>query len=144
MPMNGFNIGRDVTLDIVGQDGKIVALNLITTFDAKQMTDKVTIRGLDGHTRFLEIPDGWDGTIGITRGDRVLDDFIASLEENYYAGKDVIGSAITETIREVGGGISQWRYEGIMFKLDDAGAWKGNGDVQQKLSWVASRKRRIV
>ncbi len=144
MPMNGFSIGRDVSLDIAGQDGRIVSFNLITTFDAKQLTGKVTIYGLDGIIRFLEIPEGWDGTIGITRGDRALDDFIASLEEKYFAGENVVGQQITETINEPNGGISQWRYEGVMFKLDDSGSWKGNGDVQQKLSWCASRKRRVV
>lgn len=144
MPMNNFSIGRDVTLDIAGQDGKIVSFNLITQFDAKQLTGKVTIHGMDGSVRFLEIPEGWDGTISVTRGDRSLDDFIATLEENYYAGKNVLGSSITETINEPNGGISQWRYEGVMFKLDDAGSWKGNGDVAQKLSWCAGRKRRVV
>lgn len=144
MPMNNFSIGRDVSLDIVGQNGQIVSFNLITTFDAKQVTEKVTIRGLDGTVRYLEIPEGWDGTIGITRGDRALDNFIASLEALYYAGGNVLGQAITETIEEPDGSLSQWRYEGVMFKLDDAGSWKGNGDVAQKLSWCASRKRQVV
>src|ERR1035437_5523188 len=143
MPMNGFSVGRDVTLDIVGPHGTIVSLNLITDFDAKQSTEKQTIKGLDGLTRYLEIPEGWDGTITITRADRALDDFIASLEETYFAGQNVPSSFITETIQEPNGGISQWRYEGVMFKLDDAGSWK-TSDVTQKMSWVAGRKRRVV
>jgi len=62
------------------------------------VTDKVTVRGMDGTTRYLELPEGWDGTISITRADRALDDFIESMEVAYFAGKDVMGSAITETI----------------------------------------------
>src|ERR1035437_4676709 len=140
--MNGYNTGRDVTLDLVGQNGQIVSFNLITSFDAKQVTDKITIRGMDGTTRYLELPEGWDGSISITRADRALDDFTESLESAYFAGNDVMGSAITETIQEPSGGLSQWRYENVMFKFDDAGSWKGNADVQMKLSWCASRRRK--
>jgi len=31
-----------------------------------------------------------------------------------------------------------------MFKLDDAGSWKGNADVKMKLSWVCSRRRKVI
>lgn len=144
MPMNGFNVGRDVSLDVIGRNGQIASFNLITAFDAKQLTDKVSIRGIDGVVRFLELPGGWDGSFAIARADRVLDDFIADLEDAYYSGANVKASFITETITEPNGSISQWRYEGVMFKLDDAGSWKGNADVQMKLSWVASRKRKLI
>lgn len=144
MPMNGFNIGRDISLDVAGQDGQIVSFNLVTGFEKKQVTEKVAINGLDGVTRYLEIPEGWEGTIDVTRADRRLDDFVASLEDKYFAGQNVLGQSITETIQEPDGSISQWRYEGVMFRLSDAGKWKGKGDVQMRLDWCASRRRKVV
>ena len=92
MPMNGFNVGRDISLNIIGYDGAIHSFGLSTHFDARMMTNKVTIKGLDGVMRFLEIPDGWDGTFTYTKQDDLLDAYFAGLEANYYAGQNVVAS----------------------------------------------------
>lgn len=144
MPMNNFSLGRDVSLDIAASNGQIVSFNLVTSFDKKQMTNKIKIKGIDGVTRYLEVPDGWEGSIDVTRGDRRLDDYVDQLEADYYAGKNVQAQSITETISEPDGTISQWRYEGVMFRLDDGGKFEGDKEVKQKLSWCASRRRKVI
>lgn len=144
MPMNNFSLGRDVSLDIAASNGQIVSFNLVTSFDKKQMTNKIKIKGIDGVTRYLEVPDGWEGSIDVTRGDRRLDDYVDQLEADYYAGKNVQAQSITETISEPDGAISQWRYEGVMFRLDDGGKFEGDKEVKQKLSWCASRRRKVI
>jgi hypothetical protein len=142
--MNGFSVGRDVSIDIFGNLGNIERFNLITMFEAKQNTTRITIKGMDGVNRYLELPEGWEGSFAITRGNRAVDDYFAQIENTYYDGGDITAAAITETISEPGGGISQWRYEGVMMKLDDAGSFQGDAEVKQKISFCASRKRKVV
>lgn len=144
MPMNGFTVGRDVSIDIVGNLGTVERFNLITAFHTKQNTTKITIKGLDGKNRYLELPEGWDGGFDVTRGDSRLDDYFARLEDEYYDGSDIKAATITETIQEPSGGISQFRFEGVMLKLDDAGTFQGDAEVKQKITFCATRRRKVV
>ena len=141
MPMNDFTVGKDIAVDIFDPNaGRVQRLTLRTMFDAKQVTQKVTIKGGDGITRYLELPEGWEGSFEFTRQNSNLDDYILSLEQAYYDGRNVQASQITETITEPNGAITQYRFTGVMFKLSDAGSWKGDGEVKQKLDWCASRR----
>jgi hypothetical protein len=143
MPVNNFNVGRDMTLQIVGYDGTIQNFTLLTNFDAKQETHQIKVMGMDGTVRFLELPAGWSGTFGVDRQDRALDDYFSGLESTYYSGLNVQAATITETIVEVSGATSQYRFTGSVFKLDDAGAWQGDKQVAMKVSWSASRRLRV-
>lgn len=143
MPVNNFNVGRDLTLQIVGYDGSITNFNLLTTFDAKQDTHQIKVMGMDGTVRFLELPAGWTGTFGTDRQDDVLDNYFTNLESAYYSGLNVQAATITETISEVDGSTSQFRFTGVVFKLDDAGAWSGDKQVAMKVSWSASRRLKV-
>lgn len=142
MPMNNFSIGRDVVLDIVGQAG-LVRFSLITMFDAKPLYQDIRIKGLDGIVRPGYLPEGWEGSFDLERADSALDDYFASLESQYYAGLNIQPNSIMETITEVGGQISQYRFSGVALKLEDAGSWKGDGTVKQKLGFFASRRIKV-
>lgn len=144
MPMNGFNVGRDISVQIVGYDGTIKSFALLTGFDSKQNTNKVSIKAMDGIVRFLEIPDGWDGTFEYERQDDTIDSYFANLEAGYYGGQNIQSATITETITQPDGSNVQYRFTGVMFKLDDAGSWKGDQSVKLKLSWCASRRLKVA
>lgn len=142
MPVNGFNVGRDVSVDINTSTGPL-NFGLITKFTAKQdITDK-KVKGLDGITRHARFPDGWSGTFDVERQGPELDNFFAQAEDNYYAGVDEQGGTITETITEVSGAVSQFRFLGVLLKYDDAGDWSGDDTVKQKVSFVASRRVKV-
>lgn len=143
MPVNNFNVGRDLSLQIVGYDGIIHNFPLVTGFDAKQETHSIKIMGMDGTVRFLELPAGWTGSFGTDRQDSSLDDYFANLEAGYYQGLNVQAATITETISEVDGSVKQYRFTGVVFKLDDAGSWAGDKQVSLKVGWSASRRIRI-
>ena len=137
MPINGYNTGRDVALDINMPNGPVRLAN-ITDFTSKEMTKSEESHGIDGVSRYQEIPKGWEGTIDIDRANSNADTAIAYLEGLYFAGLNVPASTIVETIQEPTGGITQWRYWGVQFKMDDHGSWKGDGKVTQKLGWKSS------
>jgi hypothetical protein len=142
MPLNGYSVGRDHSLCIVGPNGPI-AFNQITSFQSKPDTTDKKIKGLDGITRHLRFPDGWSGSFDIERQDSTLDDYWAQVEANYYAGVNERPISITETIQEVSGAITQYRYLDVLLTPDDTGSWKGDDSVKQKLKFVASRRIKV-
>lgn len=144
MPMNGYSVGRDVSIDIFGQVNGVVTPKEVTMFEKKQRTNRVEIKRIDGIVDFLELPQGWEGSIEVERADNTLDDYFATLEANYYSGKNIVTATISETIQEPNGSISQYRYERVMFKYSDAGQAKNDASIKLKLDWVASKRRKVV
>lgn len=143
MPVNGFSVGRDVSLNINTPVG-IQRFSLISGFDAKPEVSTQKVKGLDGLVRNVIFHDGWTGSLDIERQDSTLDDYWAQIEADYFAGFNSGAATITETITEVDGSVSQFRFEGVVLKLDDAGNWKGDSTVKQKLSFMASRRIKVA
>lgn len=143
MPVNNFNVGRDFTIQITNYDGINKNFTLMTAFSKKQETHSIKIMGMDGTVRFLELPAGWNGSFSVDRQNRDLDDYFAKLETDYYSGLNVQAITITETIQEVDGSTSQYRYTGVVFKLDDAGNVSGDKQVAMKVAWSASRRLQV-
>jgi len=142
MALDQFTTGRAVTLTIVTASGPLT-LALVTGFQSKQDSVEQKIKGLDGVTRHVRFFDGWSGTFNVERQDSTVDDYFSQLEQNYYSGVLETPASITETIAEVDGSISQYRYQGVLLKLDDAGEYRGDQSVKQALSFVASRRVQI-
>lgn len=143
MPVNGFTIGRDVSLVINSPEG-IQRFSLITGFSSKPMTTDAKVKGLDGVTRHVIFYDGWQGNFDLERQDDTLEAYWAKLEDDFYSGLAQVAATITETIAEVDGSVVQYRYDGVIFKLDDAGDKKGDKTVGQKLSFVCSRRIKVA
>lgn len=143
MSVNGFTVGRDLSLDIIGANGPL-RFNLITDFKAKPDITDQKVKGLDGITRHVRFPDGWSGSFTVERQDSTIDDYFAQVEANYYAGLNETTLTLTETITEASGAVSQFRYTGVLLKLDDAGEYKGDSTVKQMVSFVAARRIKVA
>ena len=145
MPVNSFSVGRDFKVDIFDNNSRsILQFSNLTSFDVKQESKSEKSVGLDGINRHMELYEGWSGSFSIDREDNTIDDFFAMLENMYYTGQNIQPAVITETITEPTGNISQYRYEGVVFKYSDAGKRDGNAKVSQKIDFKASRRRKIV
>jgi hypothetical protein len=142
MPLNGFTVGRDLSVNIQTPNGAL-PLTGLTKFTAKPDTTDVKVKLVNGRTQHLIFPDGWSGSFEVERVDSTLDDFFANQEANYYAGFDLNSSTITETITETSGVVSQYQFVGVIFKLDDAGDFAGDATVKQKLSFVAEQRIKL-
>jgi hypothetical protein len=143
MPLNNYTIGRDISLNIIGPNGPL-AFSQIIGFQSKPDTTDQKIKGLDGVTRHLRFPDGWSGTFELERQNSTLDDYWVQLEDNYYAGLNETPISVTETIREVNGSISQYRYVDVLLTIDDAGSYKGDKSVNQKIKFVSARRLKVA
>lgn len=145
MPINGFSVGKDVTLDIISPlTGGLVQLSNITSFESRQVTAKIESHGIDGINRPLDIPKGWEGSFMLDRATQGFDLFVTLIEETYYAGIRLTPSTITETITEADGLISQFMYDQVSINFPELGKWTGDNKVEQQLAFRASRRRALV
>lgn len=142
MSLTTFSIGRDTQLVLMGPGGR-VDLNHVTGFESRQLTTPIRVSRLDGLQLGTELPKGWEGSFEVERADSTLDDFISGLEQDYYNGSGVGLGTIYQYVTETDGSVSTYQFDGVVFKLVNAGVWKGDASVKQKLEFFAAKKRRI-
>jgi hypothetical protein len=142
MALTTFSIGRDTQLVIMGPAGR-VDISHVIAFESRQITTPVRVSRIDGTQLGTELPKGWEGTFEVERGNSVLDDFIAVLEQNYYSGLPVQTGTMYQYITESDGSVSTYQFVGVVFKLASAGMWKGDTSVKQKLEFFATQRQRI-
>ena len=142
MGLTAFSIGRDTQLVVMGPRGR-VDISHVTGFESRQITAPVRVSRLDGTQLGAELPKGWEGSFEAERGSSVLDDFISGLEQEFYNGAGTTPGSMYQYITETDGSVSTYQFDGVVFKLANAGAWKGDASVKQKLEFFATRKRRI-
>ncbi len=142
MALTTFSIGRDTQLVIMGPNGR-VDLSHVTGFESRQLTSPVRVSRLDGTQLAAELPKGWEGSFDVERGSSALDDFISGIEQDYYNGVASSAGSMYQYVNETDGSVSTYQFDGVVFRLVSAGAWKGDASVKQKLEFYATRKRRI-
>src|SRR5271154_209440 len=141
MPVNNFTVGKDVSLVIQLATGPLTLT--LTDFGAKVKTTTLESKPLNGIKQHAYIPDGWDISFKVDRMDTSADDFWANFEAQYYAGVNQLSGIIYETISEADGSVSQWRFPGVVVKLDNAGDYSGDKKVEQSFSGMASMRIRV-
>jgi hypothetical protein len=142
MPLQ-YNLGRDTTLTINTSAGPLRP-TILTNFSSKQETSDLKSMPLNGEPIHNTIPQGWSGSFEFDRASSAVDDYFTRQEDGYYAGLAPDQVTITETIKEVAGGVSQYQYTGVSMKLDDTGSRKSDDRQVQKVSFRASRRRKVL
>jgi hypothetical protein len=142
MPTNAFSLGRDTQLVVIAPSGR-VDLTHVTGFDSRQMTQPIRVDRLDGTQMAAELPKGWEGSFDLERGSSVVDDFIASTEQAFYTNGQLPTNTLYQYVTEADGSTSTYQYDGAVFKLAAAGAWRGDAAVKQKLEFFAARRIRV-
>jgi len=142
MPTNAFSLGRDTQLVVIAPSGR-VDLTYVTGFESRQMTQPIRIDRLDGTQMAAELPKGWEGSFDLERGSSTVDDFIAATEQSFYTNGQLPTSTLYQYVTEADGSTSTYQYDGAVFKLAAAGAWRGDASVKQKLEFFAARRVRV-
>ncbi|TDR80003.1 hypothetical protein [Paludibacterium purpuratum] len=137
--LGGFNTGKDVSLDINTPNGPM-RISKIMSFDSKPKTTSTEITPLNGQTDELLVPKGWSGTFEVERTDATLDKWWAQFESDYYNGVAQPPATITETIQEVDGSTSTFRYTNVILKLEGAGKKEGDKTIRQSVTFTARRR----
>ena len=123
--------------------GGIQSFQLLTGFSKKPNFTRITSNALDGKTRIVDLPDTWEGTITFDRASDAIDAYFAAREEAYHNGQVLPTCMITETIQEVNGGLSQYRYEGVSITMSDAGNAQGKDKVAMTVDFIAGRRKKV-
>lgn len=146
MPVNGFTVGRDVLVTIGGPGGANIVIPAfqVTKFTKRPLKKEDWSRPLNGPPIPLYMPDGWRGTVDVDRADATLDTFQAALEATYYAGQNTLSGTILESITENNGSNTQYRYDGVMFWIEEPGDAHQDKKIDQKLDWCASTRKRVA
>lgn len=142
MSYTAFSVGRDTQLVVMGPNGR-VDLEHVTAFESHQLTQSVRVSRLDGTQLGTELPKGWEGSFELERGNSVVDDFIAATEQTYFNGGSASVSTMYQYVNETDGSTSTYQYDNVTFKLANAGIWKGDSSVRQKLEFFGARRRRV-
>ena len=142
MPYNTFTVGSDCQIVVMGPFGR-VDLEHVTGFEAHQMTLSLRVDRLDGVQLGAELPKGWTGSFMLDRGSSAVDDFIAQIEQAYLAGQSIGVGTLYQYVNEPDGSTSTYQFNGVVFKLSSAGAYKGDATVTQKLDFYASGRVRV-
>lgn len=148
MPANMFSTGRDCQLVVIapgvgGGAGQRVDLSHVTGFDSRQVTHPVRVDRLDGVHLAAELPKGWEGHFDLERGSPAADDFISALEDAWHSDGVLQGATLYQYVQEADGSTSTFQFEGAVFKMSNAGAWKGDAAVRQRLEFYAGRRKRV-
>lgn len=142
MPINSFSIGRDCQLVVIGPQGR-VDLTYVTAFESRQMTQSIRLDRLDGIPMGAELPKGWEGSFEVERGTSSVEDFIAASEQAFLSQGSLPAGTVFQYVTEVDGSVSTYQYSGAVFKLANAGTWKGDASVRQKLEFFATQRQRV-
>ncbi|OQS42335.1 hypothetical protein [Chromobacterium haemolyticum] len=145
MPLNGYTVGNDTSVDIVDPYGGPINLAKIINFEAKPKTNSVEVTALNGQTDEMLIPKGWSGTFEVERTDSTLEDFWARWESDYYNGAPQLPSAatITDTTLENNGSRTTYRFTKVQLKLESAGKREGGKTVRMQVSFTAQRRLKV-
>jgi len=144
MSVNGYTIGQDVKLDMIIPNFGRVVLSELTSFNPTPTTTTKTVQPMSGNPKTLTFNEGWAGTIEGDRNDDSVDALWARLEAAYFAGEDILGGTITQTIKEKDGSLSRYLFEDVQFRLEDAGAYKGNDTVMWRMTFQAGRRLKVL
>lgn len=137
-----FNSGRDVSVILIGPFGRVDLPN-ITSFTARQETAAIKVDRLDGVQLTAELPKGWSGTIEVERGSASIDVFFGLMEAAWFDGGIYTVSTLFQYVRETTGVLNTYAYDNVGLKLDDAGDYKPDAAVKQRISWMANRRRPV-
>jgi len=142
MPSNTFSVGRDCQLVVMGPFGR-VDLSHVTGFESRQVTTPIRIDRIDGVILAADLPKGWEGYFDLERGSSTADDFVARLEASYHSGAAVTPGTLYQYVQETDGSTSTYQYDGVVFKMAQAGTWRGDQSVKQRLEFFGAARKRL-
>ena len=142
MASNAFSVGRDCQLVLTSPFGR-VDLSHVTGFECRQNTAAVRVDRIDGVQLAAELPKGWDGAFDLERGSSAAEDFVARLEAQFFAGGPLAQSTLYQYVAEPDGSTSTYQFDSVVFKLAQAGSWRGDAAVKQRLEFFATRRQRV-
>jgi hypothetical protein len=147
MPRADFNLGNEVSIDLVGPNGLLIDLGGLVEFRRDPVTKMEQSAPLTdaGRTINRTIPQGWEGSFKFDRQSNAMDTIQQQMETNYFAGGRQIYFNITETLRDPKtGAMNQYQYEECCVWMKGGGDFKSDSKVTQTMEFKASRRTQLL
>ena len=68
---------------------------------------------------------------------------MAAAEQAFFTQGSLPAGTVYQYVTEVDGSTSTYQYSGVVFRLVNAGTWRGDASVKQKLEFFATQRQRI-
>lgn len=136
------NVGRDVSIRMIAPDGtKVDVSNLLMTELPKPQYDTLDLTRNDGKFLHADLPTkGWMGAFELYRSGNEIMAMFSKIDKNWRTkGQFNFGTLYVYTT-EADGSQTTDRYNGVSFKLDDAGKAQGDKEITMKIGFHASTK----
>lgn len=142
MSLNQFVVGRSVKVVVTNPltGASPLTLTNITSFESKSSVEKITSKPMNSPPIFASAPNGWTGNFEFDRVDNTIDNFFNAQEATYWANGQTFSGQIFEYITELNGTTSQYRYDGVMLTITDAGKKTSQAKIPMKVEFEASRR----
>jgi hypothetical protein len=134
-----FNTGRDGSIVLRGPYGR-VNIPLVTSFDSKAEYAQISSEPLTGQTLSAALPKGWSGSIGMDRGSADVDRLFAQMEAAWLNNGAYVASDLFHAITESNGSTTTFHYTSVSLTLEEAGSFKGDAIVSQKIGFRANSR----
>lgn len=142
MASNTFNVGKDVTVIYMGAFGR-VEFSHVVSWESKPVIKTVKVDPLNSPPIARDLPGGWDFTFSIERNGPAADSLQALKETAYWNGITIPAETMYAYISEPDGSQSVWQYNNCTSHLADAGTWKQESAVQQKVNGFSSQRVQV-
>ena len=128
-PLTGgsFNVGRDLTVQIIVNGQNFSNLGLVTDTSRKSLSHmhEVVPTNNDGVPVRRTTFSGYEFQLHLTRQNGQFDSLVRALQDNYFTGGVPPKVTMTETIRNPDTGTNQTAYTGGTIVPESMGAFKG-------------------
>ena len=128
---NSFNVGRDITLQIVINGQNFSNLGLVTDTSRKSLSHmhEVVPTNNDGQPVRRTTFSGYEFQLHLSRQNGQFDSLVRALQDNYFNGGTPPKVTMTETIRNPDNSVNQTVYTGGTIVPESMGAFKGADGV---------------
>lgn len=142
MANDQFNIGKDISLSLVGPTGPLRQMGLLLEFAPRPEIEtlKSSPINMNGIPQHRNVYGGWGGTFLYDRNSGDIDDLHNLLESSFFAGNPDTFFQITSVIKNPNGSVNSYAYLNCVLALEDAGTWGQDAKVQERFRFAASQR----
>ncbi len=144
---NSFNLGQEVSIDLIGPNGQIIDLGGLIEFTAEPINNVVSSKQLTrgGRVSRRVTHDGWKGSFKFDRNSDAMDVIQNLAEANYFAGQPDTLFRITQTVPTPKSDVvRQYLFNNCVVYMKDGGTIKADDKVMQTMEFMAESRVQIV
>lgn len=145
MPVNGMNVGKDYSFGLYDANtGEVIDFGDIQNVKITAIYHDIKSAPYNDVPKYGHIPDGYKGSMTITRTRAALEELQLKLNEKFNNGEVMKPGYLNETVVNTDGSVSRFQYTGVDFKIEEIADVSREKIVPQTMTFMASNKVQIA